>query len=105
MRRNSRFLAKPEAIQKRASFEVRNHVSHPLRLGSGRSSNRNRPLSPSVNTSRHIITNPGSMSDIVISKCLRAHYLYEAFRAGFTGRGAIMQATRLPGSSAGERKL
>ena len=24
----------------------------------------------------------GSMSDIVISKCLRAHYLYEAFRAG-----------------------
>ncbi len=22
------------------------------------------------------------MSDIVISKCLRAHYLYEAFRAG-----------------------
>ncbi len=33
-------------------------------------------------TSRHINTNPGSMSDIVISKCLRAHYLYEAFRAG-----------------------
>ena len=47
----------------------------------------------------------GLMSDIVISKCLRAHYLYEAFRAGFTGRGAIMQAPRSPGSSAGERKL
>ncbi len=30
-----------------------------------------------VTASRHIITNPGSMSDIVISKCLRAHYLYE----------------------------
>ena len=44
-------------------------------------------------------------SDIVISKCLRAHYLYEAFRAGFTGSGAIMKAPRLPGSSAGERKL
>ena len=66
---------------------------------------RNREQLRSLSTSRHIITNPGSMSDIVISKCLRAHYLYEAFRAGFTGRGAIMQATRLPGSSAGERKL
>ena len=62
-------------------------------------------LRSSLPHGRHIITNPGSMSDIVISKCLRAHYLYEAFRAGFTGRGAIMQAPRLPGSSAGERKL
>ncbi len=35
-----------------------------------------------INTSRHIITNPGSMSDIAISKRLRAHYLYGAFRAG-----------------------
>ena len=31
---------------------------------------------------RHINTNPGSMSDIAISQCLRVHYLYEAFRAG-----------------------
>jgi hypothetical protein len=32
--------------------------------------------------SRHIITNPGSMSDIAISKCLRVHRLYVAFRVG-----------------------
>jgi hypothetical protein len=36
----------------RASVEVRNQVSHPLRLDSGRNSNRNRHLSPSVNASR-----------------------------------------------------
>lgn len=36
----------------------------------------------SIHTSRHIITNPGPMSDIAISKCLRAHHLHEAFRAG-----------------------
>jgi len=38
----------------RASVEVRNQVSHPLRLDSGRSSNRH--LSPSVNTSRLVGT-------------------------------------------------
>jgi hypothetical protein len=42
----------------------------------------NRKQSRSLPASRHINTNPGSMSDIVISKCLRAHYLYEAFGAG-----------------------
>ena len=31
---------------------------------------------------RHITINPGSMSDIAISKCLRGHHLYEGFRAG-----------------------
>jgi hypothetical protein len=36
----------------RASVKVRDQVSHPLRRDSGRSSNRNRHLSPSVNTSR-----------------------------------------------------
>ena len=35
-----------------ASVKVRDQVSHPLRRDSGRSSNRNRHLSPSVNTSR-----------------------------------------------------
>src|SRR5216683_4769757 len=50
----------------RASVEVRNQVSHPLRLDSGRSSNRNRHLSPSVNTSRHSGTNLSSASDLAI---------------------------------------
>jgi len=40
-----------------ASVKVRDQVSHPLRRDSGRSSNRNRHLSPSVNTSRLIVTN------------------------------------------------
>ena len=39
-------------------------------------------MTVSVIPSRNIITNPGSMSDIAISKSLRAHHLYEAFRAG-----------------------
>ena len=39
-----------------ASVKVRDQVSHPLRRDSGRSSNRNRHLSPSVNTSRLIVT-------------------------------------------------
>jgi hypothetical protein len=42
----------------RASVEVRNQVSHPLCLDSGRSSNRNRHFSPSVNTSRLVVTYP-----------------------------------------------
>jgi len=41
----------PEA-KLRASVEVCNQVSHPLRLDSGRGSSGNRHLSPSVNTSR-----------------------------------------------------
>ena len=41
-----------------ASVKVRDQVSHPLRRDSGRSSNRNRHLSPSVNTSRLLVTNP-----------------------------------------------
>jgi hypothetical protein len=40
-----------------ASVKVRDQVSHPLRRDSGRSSNRNRHLSPSVNTSRHFGSN------------------------------------------------
>ena len=57
-----------------------------MRLTITSASSRMRPCEEQaqklVSAGRHIITNPGSMSDIVISKCLRAHYLYEAFRAG-----------------------
>src|SRR3984893_19387739 len=40
-----------------ASVKVRDQVSHPLPRDSRRSSNRNRHLSPSVNTSRLVGTN------------------------------------------------
>jgi len=42
------------------NVKVRDQVSHPLRRDSGRSSNRNRHLSPSVNTGRLVLTNPPS---------------------------------------------
>src|ERR1700691_2130107 len=74
---SERRAGQPEVIQKRASrrcggarllasVKVRDQVSHPLRRDSGRSSNRNRHPSPSVNTSRHIGTNPVSVSDLAI---------------------------------------
>jgi hypothetical protein len=40
------------------NVKVRDQVSHPLRRDSGRSSNRNLHFSPSVNTSRLVITDP-----------------------------------------------
>jgi hypothetical protein len=43
--------------------QMRDQVSHPVRRDSGRSSNRNRHLSPSVNTSRRIGTYRGSRDD------------------------------------------
>ena len=68
----------PETTQKRAcrrstanfleadfwtNVKVRDQVSHPLRRDSGRGSNRNRHLSPSLNISRRIGTYRGSRDD------------------------------------------